>query len=79
MDVPRRFDISSQTGDARDDAFVQNLPHQGRFRFIAPDGAIRDTAKCNRGPLDDAIVVRLEQDCRSGHRKISVPPRVLLE
>ena len=79
MDVARRFDISSQTGDACDDALVQHLPHQRRFRFIAPDRAICDAAQRNRGPFDDAVVVRIEQDCRSGHRKISVPPRVFLK
>lgn len=79
MDVRGRFDICSQTGGARDDALVQKLPHQRRLGFIAPDGAIGDTAERERRPLDDAIPVRIKQHCRSDHRKIAVAPRIFLE
>lgn len=79
MDVAGRFDISSQAGGARDDALVEMLPHQCGFCFIAPDRAVGDAAKRNRSSFDDAIAVRIEQDCRSDHCKIPVPPRIFLE
>ena len=79
VDVRSSFHISRQTGDARDDAVVEMPSYQRRFRFIAPDGTVCDTAKRNSGAFDDAIVVRIEQDSRAGHGKIPVPPRILLE
>ena len=79
MDVRSRFNISRQARRARDDAVVQMPPDQCRFGFIAPDRTVGDTAKCNSSAFDDAIVVRIEQDRRASHGKISMPPRILLE
>jgi hypothetical protein len=79
MDVRSRFNISRQTGRARDDAVVQMPSHQCCFCFIAPDRTVGDTAKRNSRAFDDAIVVRIEQNRGAGHGKIAVPPRIFPE